>query len=242
MTDQSDILSGNSTPAEAAPAQTVTTDVAPVTQNPSHLEQLRSIRNEDGLQKYASVEDALTGTAHAQEFIKTLKNEKADLEAKLEAERREKEAMTQTAYTQTEPATAEKGLGVDDVRSLMKEYETNKVRESNLKSVGNTLLEHCNGDASIAEEVLTKRLSELNMSRDHLNSLASISPDAAYELLNLGDKGRSSSHMSGTINPDAVEAHTKKEVPQAKALPIGASDAHLVSAWRDAVAEVNTKI
>ena len=239
MTDQSDILSGNSTPATTEQAQTVTTDVAPVTQTPAYMDQLRSIKNEDGLQKYASVEDALTGTAHAQDFIKTLKNEKADLEAQLEAVRAEKEASTQTAYTQTEPATADKGLGVDDVYSLMKEYETNKVRESNLKSVGNTLLEHCNGDAAKAEEVLSKRLSELNMSRDHLNTLAATAPGAAAELLSLGNKGQSSSHMSGTINPDAVEAHTKKEVPQPKALPIGADSSHLVSAWRDAVAEVN---
>jgi hypothetical protein len=48
--------------------------------------------------------------------------------------------------------------------------------------------------------------------------------------------------MSGTINPDAVEAHMKKDVPQAKALPIGASDKHLVSAWREAVEVVNNQL
>lgn len=242
MTDQSDILSGMSTPATTETAATTTIETAPVTTQPSYIDQLRTIKNEDGLQKYASIEDALTGTAHAQDFIKTLKNEKADLEAQLLAMRNEQEAMTQTAYTQTEPATASKGLGVDDVYSLMKDYEQNKVRESNLKSVGNTLLAACNNDKAKAEEILTKRLSELNMSRSHLNSLASTSPSAVFELLKLDAKGRSSDYTSGTINPDAVEAHTKKEVPRAKALPIGASSQHLVSAWRDAVADVTNQL
>tara|TARA_R110000824_G_scaffold150498_2_gene321119 strand:+ start:1363 stop:2085 length:723 start_codon:yes stop_codon:yes gene_type:complete len=239
MPDQADILSGASTPVSTTPADTTTIDTAPVTQQPSYVDQLRTIKNDDGLQKYASIEDALTGTAHAQDFIKTLKNEKADLEAQLETIRNQQEAMTQTAYTQTTPATAEKGLGVDDVYSLMKEYETGKVRESNLKSVGNTLLANCNNDKAKAEEVLTKRLSELNMSRAHLNTLAATSPDAVFELLKLDAKGRSSDYTSGTINPDAIEAHTKREVPRAKALPIGASSSHLVSAWRDAIADVN---
>lgn len=239
MPDQADILSGASTPAAAAPATTVTTDVAPVVQEPSYMEQLRTIKNDDGLQKYASVEDALTGTAHAQSFIQTLKSEKADLEAQLLAERKDKEAMTQAAYTQTSAATAEKGLGVDDVHSLIQGYEATKVRESNIQSVGNTLLAHCNGDKAIAEELLSKRLSELNMSRDHLNTLAATSPTAVYDLLKL-EKGQSSSHMSGTINTDAVEAHKTTEVSKPKAMPIGASSSHLVDAWREAGAALNT--
>lgn len=238
MTDQSDILSGDITPVVTEQAAVVTPTPAPVAQ-PSYHDQLRSIKNEEGLQKYASVEDALTGGIHAQEFIQTLKQEKAQLQAQLEDQRNEYEASTQTAYTQPVQNTTEQGLGVEDVYSVVKEIEQNKVRESNRKTVRDTLLAHCKGDLAIAEEVLTKRLEELNMPREQLNSLIAASPDAATELLGLERKGSSSNYMSGTINPDAVEAHTPVRTPSNKPLPIGATNDHLIQQWRNSIVDVN---
>lgn len=235
MADQSDILSGESTPAVATQVATTTTNVETAPVAHSYDAQLKSIMNEEGLQKYASVEDALTGAAHAQEFIKTLKQEKEDALAQLQ------EATAQTAHVSAEPVTTEKGLGVDDVYSIYKDIEQSKVQESNRLAVKDTLLKHCNGDLAKAEEVLNSRLEKLGMTRSSLNTLATTSPSAVYELLGLGKQGQSSSYTSGTINPDAVEAHTKREVPQAKRLPIGAGTEHMVNAWRDAVAEVNDK-
>ena len=84
MTDQSDILlGGEAAPQPSAPATASNPTEAPVTPTQTYTDYLKTIKNEEGLQKYASVEDALIGTAHAQEFIKTLKDEKNMLEQQL---------------------------------------------------------------------------------------------------------------------------------------------------------------
>jgi hypothetical protein len=206
-------------------------------------DQLQAIKNEDtGLQKYASVQDALAGTAHAQGHIKTLEQENVDLQNRLAAaEAHTAEQTAQAAFTEQQDVYQQPGVSKEDVYSMVKDIEQSKVHESNRTSVKDTLISHCNGDAVKADTLITERLQKLNMSRDSLNRLATTSPAAVYELLGLSTKGSTSNYSSGSINPDAVEMHTKREVPQAKALPIGATGNHLVSAWRDAVADVNNQ-
>jgi len=244
MTDQSDILLG----AEAAPqqqAQTVPTNT-PVESTVTHdpiKEKLASIRNEEGLQKYASVEDALTGAAHAQEFIQILKAEKQAALEQLEAERKAREdAANQLASTKVEQPPAVQGLGKEDVYSAMEEYERSKVRKSNRKSVVDTLVNHCNGDEAKAAELISNRLRDLGMTREQLASLSESSPNAVYNLFNINGKSTKPAMTGNTINTDAIEAHVSKEAPKAKRMPVGASNSHLVNEWRTAVAETNANL
>lgn len=254
MTDQSSILSGATAPLGTPETVTADPQVTPevVTQpaNPFQ-EQLSAIKNGEGLQKYASVQDALTGTAHAQEYIRTLKGENEDLEDriygyKLELEKRQSvsDAMSQMASTTTPQVTPGDGVGREDVYSMMKDYESIKAQESNRKSVIETLVQHCNGDEKKATEMVNRKLEDMNMSHAQIQQLASTSPKAVYELLGVGPHGLSSrySSMSGTINTDAIETHKSTEVRQPKRLPIGADTSELVSEWKAAKAEVNLKL
>lgn len=244
MTDQSDILGEVVAPQQTATtAVTATTETAPVDVNAMFKDQLSAIKNDDtGLQKYASVQDALAGTAHAQGHIKTLEQENVDLQNRLAAaESLRAEQTAHAASTIQQEVYQQPGVSKEDVYSMVKDIEQSKVHESNRTSVKDTLISHCNGDAVKADTLINERLQKLNMSRDSLNRLATTSPEAVYELLGLSSKGTTSSYSGGTINTDAVEMHTKKDVPQARALPIGATGNHLVSAWRDAVADVNNQ-
>lgn len=244
MTDQSDILGDAVAPQQTATqAVTATTEAAPVDVNAMFKDQLSAIKNDDtGLQKYASVQDALAGTAHAQGHIKTLEQENRDLQNRLQAaEATYAEQTAHAAFTDTQEVYQPPAISKEDVYSMVKDIELSKVHESNRSSVKDTLMSHCNGDAAKADSLINERLKKLNMSRDSLNRLATTSPSAVFELLGLKSKGTTSNYSSGTINPDAVEMHTKREVPQARALPIGATGNHLVSAWRDAVADVNNQ-
>lgn len=249
MTDQSDILLGT-TPAAAvdtAPVVQATPMTTPSVDN--YLEQLATIRNEDGLQKYASIKDALTGTAHAQEFIKTLKEEKAALELEREvlvdelANRMSvEEAMSQIASPAPQGQTVHNGVGREDVHSIIKDYEQSKVRESNRKSVIDTLVNHCAGSSEKAAEMITNRLSEMGLTRDQLSALAETSPKAVYELFKINGKGPSSMSqaLGGTINTDAFAVSTShREVIKPKPLPIGATRQQVVEQWRQAIADVN---
>lgn len=55
----------------------------PAFNNNQFSDLLSGIRNEQGQQKYSSVEEALKGGAHAQNFIKQLQEENASLKASL---------------------------------------------------------------------------------------------------------------------------------------------------------------
>jgi len=248
MTDQSDILLGTAAPA---PVTEPVVQATPMTTSPAedYLEQLATIRNEDGLQKYASIKDALTGTAHAQEFIKTLKEEKAALELEREALVDElanrmsvEEAMSQIASPKPQEQTVPTGVGREDVYSIMKDYEQSKVRESNRKSVIDTLVNHCAGDSDKASEMIANRLAAVGLSRTQLSDLAETSPKAVFELFGINGKGTNSmaAATSGTINTDAIAlSNSHREPAKPKPLPIGATRQHVVDQWRSAIADVN---
>lgn len=240
MTDQSDILGTEAVANVTTPVETTVTTVAPSAE-PAYIEQLRTIKNEQGLQKYATVEDAIASTVFAQDHIAKLEaelaKERADKQAALQAQ--EALAQTQFASTQEQQPQAP-GFGREDVYSAMEEYERSKVHKSNRKSVVDTLVQHCNGDELKANELIRNKLQQLGMSREQLASLSETTPSAVYTLFGMDGKGAPTSRLtSTTINTDAVEAHKKMEVPRAKALPIGASSDHLVSAWRDAKADLS---
>jgi hypothetical protein len=239
MTDQSDILTGGevapqpTTPAAAqAPAPTVDPLAA----------KLASIRNDEGLQKYASVDDALTGAIHAQEFIQTLKQEKQQLLNEREEDRVSYEnALSQIASAQQADVTAPATESGEDFYSKMESYEKAKAYQSNRKSVVDTLVNYCNGDQVKAAELISSKLTEIGMGREELQMLSERSPAAVSKLFGLDGMGTTSSKFEGTINTDAMGTHVKQEVSKPKALPIGASSSHLVDAWRDAGAALNNQ-
>lgn len=252
MTDQSqDIFaaSAETQPAAQQTAEQPATQAPATSTSPDDLfrEQLASIRNEEGLQKYASVTDALNSVTHSQEFIKTLKAEKAALEqqymeAKLELEKRMsvEDAMSKIASTpKAEPTAQDVRLSRDDVYSIMKEYETTKSFESNRKSVNDTLVKHY-GDAAKAQAALTSKLADLGMTREEIASLASKSPRAAYQLLGLDSKAPAAVNKSvaSDINADAIESSMNREIPKSKGIMIGANTKDLIAEWRNSGAIV----
>lgn len=247
MTDQSDIL-GND-----VETQQVTTQVTPeVTATTSpYAEQLAAIKNEEGLQKYASVDDALVSAVHAQEFIKTLKDEKSGMAEELEHMKTEltkrisiEDAVSEIASTRAPQVTPKVALSREDMYSLMEERDLMKSRQDTRKSVVDTLVNHCGGDSSKAAIMIKDRLAELGMTREHLATLSETAPGAVYELFGISGKGKPAPRMmESTIRTDAVEmSNTGNGVPKPKPLPIGAGSQELVAEWRNAVAETNIKL
>lgn len=247
MTDQSDIL-GND-----VETQLVTTQVTPevtATMSP-YAEKLAAIKNDEGLQKYASVDDALTSAVHAQEFIKTLKDEKSSMAEELEDYKSElskrisiEDAVSEIASTREPQVTPKAGLSREDVFSLMEERDVYASRKSTRKSVVDTLVNHCGGDSSKAAVMIQNRLAELGMTREHLATLSETAPQAALELFGINGKGSSPSRsLETTIRTDAVEMSNRGNgVPKSKPLPIGASSDELVQEWRNSIAETNLKL
>ena len=252
MTDQStDILGGAADQAATQqPAVSPATQATTATEDP-YKTALAAIKNEDGLQKYASVEDVLSSVPHREEFISTLKAEKQAIEqqlldAKLELEKRMsvQDAMSQIASTpNTAQTDQESGLRREDVYSLMKEYESAKSVESNRKSVSDALIKHY-GDEAKAQEILAGKLSELGMSREQLAAIAGNSPKAASQLLGLDSQGSAAVNktVAGNVNPDAIESSTNTDIPKSKGIMLGASGKDLINEWRNAGAEAKQEL
>ena len=245
MTDQSDIL-GNEVATQLA---TTTADQTAVNSNP-YADKLSAIRNDEGLQKYASVDDALTSAVHAQEFIKTLKDEKsnlteelADYKAQLAKRLSVEDAVSEIASTNAARVTPGAGLSREEVFSLMEERDGMTTRQSSRKSVVDTLVNHCGGDSSKAAVMIKNRLAELGMSKDHLATLSETAPSAVFELFGINGKGTSTPRkLESTIRTDAVAMSNGNGIPQPKRLPIGAGDAELVAEWRNSVAQANKNL
>jgi hypothetical protein len=245
MTDQSDILNVQEAAAPtAAPAVDTSTTSATPNVNP-YADKLQAIRHEEtGLQKYASVEDALTGTIYAQEHIKRLEQEAITLRAERDAAKvLQEEANAQQAFIQeVQPPAAT--LGEEDVYSMMEGYEQLKVRQSNRKSVVDTLVQHCNGDEAKASTLIADRLKDLGMSRDQLATLSETTPTAVYKLFGMDGTGTpASDYTSSTINIDAVDTANKgKEIPAPPRRKVGSTMKTLVSEWQASKAEVNQRL
>ena len=243
MTDQSDILENNSPAPQEITTATITPDTAPQGTF-EYSDQLRAIRNEEtGLQKYASVEDALTGTRYAQEHIKKLESDNLAVQEELERLRRLEEQTARSQFAPTDsPSQPTQSLGKEDVYSLLKDYDLSKVHEGNRKSVRDTLVAHCNGDLVKASELLDGRSKQLNISRADLTALSQTSPEAVYELLGIQQKRSSPDFMGGTINAEAVATSNRdRAVPAPSRLGVGSTTKDLVNEWKASGLEAQNK-
>lgn len=227
MTDQSIFENGsqptqnNQTGSEGQPP------AQPAAPEPKPLDHLLSaIRNEQGEVKYNTVEDALTGAAHAQELIAKNKGELEQLRSELQS-LREENAEYKGAVTamqnfnqpsnqpepESSPATE---TGQDDVnpaelvRQEMARVKLEETSQANTKAVAGALIEKF---GEKAQEKFYAKAGELGLSKDQMNKLAAESPKAvlAYFAADKADdikptQTSTSSESLGqqpAINPDA---------------------------------------
>ena len=160
----------------------------------AHL--LGMIVNENGEQKYKTVEEALKGAAHAQAYIAKLAQEKAALEAQVaaaanaqskeaELERTLQELLAKQASSA--PATPVDAPKPDDIASLvMKQLEARDAAtkaKANQQEVAAKLLEVFGAEA---ETKYNAAAAELGLSVAEMNEMAAKSPKAVLKALGVG--------------------------------------------------------
>lgn len=237
MADQS-IFDNNQNP-QATPVTSTST--------PSPADKLQDllsqIKNENGEQKYKTVEDALVGLSHSQAFIKTLREEKSALEAQFNEVKPVAEKVTElervvlelTKPSQQAPTSASP-LSEDAVAKLVETTLTKRQQEEiakkNLTSVVDVVKQEF-GDK--AEEVFYSKAAEIGLSRAEINSLAARTPQAALKLI--GVSGRQS---TTTFKPTTPSVNTAGVTPQqdtyigrnTKRLEVGATASELMEETR----------
>lgn len=178
---------------------TTTTSPAVTEQSPSaanYADLLGSIKNEQGVQKYATIEEALKGLANAQEYIPQVKSQLSAKDAELATLREElsKRKAVEDVIASLQPKQPEpvveptsqpsQGLSPEDVAKLVQEQlNASKVKEVQTSNTSKVRAALVSKYGEKAQEVAASRISELGMSMDDLNRLAASSPDAVLALL-----------------------------------------------------------
>jgi len=182
MTDQS-VFNNNNTP-QGNPQQTPSTPG-------SYADQLASITNEDGTQKYGTVDDVLKGAKHAQEYIPQLKSQLSTAEAEIIALKAQVAQQTSLEETvsrlatppaQTPPASQPAptaGMTEESVQALIANSKIQDQANINEGAFSKSLVEKY-GDK--AEEVVTAKALEMGVTAQYLQDMARTSPHMALTL------------------------------------------------------------
>lgn len=170
---------------------------------------LLEIKNERGEPKYKTVQEALIGLKNAQEYIPTLKQTLTQREQELAAAQaraneveelkrvvQELTAGKQEPVTNGAPALSEQQVAELVDRALQTQQSVAKQKENTGKVVETIKAEF--GDK--AEAVFYERAGQLGMSRDEINTLASKSPAAVFQLLGINQNSGSGFPTRSTVN------------------------------------------
>ena len=199
---------GNQDPQEGQQTETPSNEGTP---NPDSIfaDQLGSIKNENGVQKYETVSEALKGAAHAQSYIQDLKQQLEDANNKLQErdnELKELKEMGDVFNSQNQQeATTSESLDENKIEELLdrrlSQREQEQVRQRNRNEVNSFLVEQF-GDTKAAKESFEAKARELDMSPEDLTALAEKSPKAVTNYF--GEQKRSVD-VEGSKRTDAFK-------------------------------------
>lgn len=212
----------------ANPAQTSTS---------SYDDLLKSITNEQGNQKFSSVEDVIEGYKASQDFINTLMQEKRqkeqealDLAAKVRSQE-ELAELLRTRQPESDPqpeapvAPAAPSLTQDDVLTILQEQKEREVQTANVKKVQEACKEAFGNDfmSKLKEAVASKGLSD-----DLASQMAKTSPDALLSFIGVEGKKADPLPVNSTVN--TRQFSTKTEDGPARVMG-GVTGKTLLSEW-----------
>lgn len=211
MSDNS-IFQNQNPGGDQTPPQPGTSNTQP-SQSAELVTMLASIKNENGEQKYKTVEDAIKALSHSQAFIEQLKQETAT--ARAEAERAKAEAskiaemekavqeLLQGSKQSQAPATPTQTIDEASIANIVQktltETQQKTIREQNLSQVVKKLQEKF---GTTVETEFYGKAQELGFSKAEINDLAAKSPAAVFRIFGITDGGKqtTASPNQSTVN------------------------------------------
>lgn len=221
MSDQTIFEQNNGEQTPASQEQSIlATDAAQSQSNPwDNL--LKDIKNEKGEPKYKTVEDALNGLKHAQEFIPKIKQEKTEAELKIEqmeAELTRLKGLENTVFelTQKQEQTQTSGVALNEediaklVERTLSQKQQDEFRKKNQEVVVSTLVEQFGKEA---ETVFYGKAKELGLTVEEMNALAAKTPKAVLSLLGVSEKGAHKQPIPSP-SPGRINSEGFQQAPQ----------------------------
>lgn len=213
MTDQSMFGNQSNTPVtpdnNGTPAGTNAPNVNP------YADLLGTIRNEQGVPKYGSVEDALKALPHANSFIEQLKREKAEQEAELqrlrgvadkttELERTVQELLNKVNDTSNQKLPPTQEDIAELVNRTLTQRDTERSAKENQAAVVATATKAF-GTQEEAGKKFIQAAQEAGLSVPELEALAARSPKAVLKMMGVSEQPV---HKQGTTAPMTSQVNT----------------------------------
>lgn len=194
-------------------------------------DQLSTITNEEGKQKYDNVQTALEALKHSQQFIPTLQQEKAELEAQVATLSEQvaqskgvQDVVTELTNRQNEqtPTQTEQSFSAEDLaaivdKQLMQRSQAD-TQKANVLSVHETLKSNFGTEA---EAMVAKKAQELGTTPAKLGELAADSP--AMVLALFGTTAKQAGGTQSTYNFDNTPQQQTRVVAPEKSLMSGST-------------------
>jgi len=187
--------------------------------------------------KYSSAEEALRSVPHAQQHIKTLEEEMAQLKEELAKRKTTQELLDEikSGVRPVENTTQEVGLNQDNIMELvnqtLKQNEQKKTAQANASQVASKFSEKY---GSNAETVYNSLAKDLNLTPKKLNELAATSPNLVLRLADLEPNVKTAvAKPQSSVNTEAFTQNKPSQEVSAR-VPRGAKTKDLVAAWRAA--------
>jgi len=244
LPDQTNVFA---TPDSSQPAQQQSTPISPF------ADQLAGIKKEDGTQKYDSVEKALEGAAHAQDYIPQLQStlatkdaELVQLRAELDKRQSVEEVVSRITQPQEAPVTeptaqVPQGLSTEDVAKLVQQElvksQQQSTAQANVQKVANGIQEKFGANAN---DVVANKARELNTTTAALEQLASQSPEMVMALFNTAPQGTVSPTAGSHTIPQQPAGHEPLAPPESSLLS-GSTSAKQVEFYKKVEADVHRK-
>lgn len=233
---------------------TETTNTQPT--QPDLTTLLAGIKNEQGTQKYTSIEEALKGTAHAQNYIR-------ELQEKLAAEQAEKARLAQEAakvanidevvsklaaqlqaqQTQSNPTTEVKGLDEQAVLNLVsKSLEQSKLRDVAQQNLAQVEQHLSNKFGDKAKDAIADKARELGIAPEKLGELAQMSPQLIIQLFGTTQGSGAPKLSTSSVHIPLNTSNQPTLEKPTKSMLAGSTDRERVEYMKQVRAYVNAKL
>ncbi len=196
---------------------------------------LADLKNEDGTQKYKTLEDALKAAAHAQDHITKIEGENAELKEKGNASDKLDELLKAVKESKGSgdgekiPPT----MNPEDVLSIVKEYfddtKAADSRQGNIDTVVKAFKDRYGKDA---KEKLYGKADDLGFSRKEINSMIAENPNAALKVLGIEAKQKEPKDTLVNQGSFGTEQFRGNPDPKPKSVMGATKQGELVDAWR----------
>jgi len=193
--------------------------------------------------KYKSAEDALRSVPHAQEHIKTLETELAQMKEELTRRKTTEELLDELKSGNQPVEATPQGVELDQdrimqlVNQTIEQKEKQSKAKQNAQTVASKFTEQYGAQAESAYNQIAK---DAGLTVEQLNNLAATSPNVVMKLAGFETKSTPVGKISSSVNTQALNNTAKPEL-SAK-VPKGASTKDMLAAWRNAGEKVKSQL